>query len=116
MKIALNVANAKPACSVVGDVATLPTAARRARGSWPVALVSMPFVSASRPSLQLGLLKPLAESHGFPARTLHLNLDFAKQIGVELYELLCEHRGLQLGDWLFSIAAFGDAAPTPPTR
>ena len=79
----------------------------------PVALVSMPFVSARSPSIQLGLLKPLAESHGFPVETFHLNLELADQIGDERYELLCQFRGPLIGDWLFSVAAFGTDAPDP---
>jgi ribosomal peptide maturation radical SAM protein 1 len=81
------------------------------RSSFRVALVSMPFASAKRPSIQLGLLKSILVSHGFPTTTFHLNLDFAVQIGATLYEELCSHRGPQIGDWLFSRAAFGDDAP-----
>lgn len=76
-------------------------------------IVSMPFKRVERPSIQLGLLKAIAEAHGFPVRTLHANLDFAARIGVDYYGLLAEHRGFQLGDWLFSVEAFGDAAPDP---
>jgi ribosomal peptide maturation radical SAM protein 1 len=82
-----------------------------AAADWPVALVTMPFVSARCPSIQLGLLKALAQAHGFPATTFHLNLDFAAQVGAGRYETLCEHRGLLLGEWLFSLSAFGDEAP-----
>lgn len=78
-----------------------------------IALVTMPFASTRRPSLQLGLLKGLAERVGWEARTFHLNLDFAALIGRERYELLCQHRGMQLSDWVFSRAAFGDLAPDP---
>src|SRR5215831_10377961 len=81
------------------------------RSSFRVALVSMPFASAKRPSIQIGLLKSILASHGFPTTTFHLNLDFAVQIGAKLYEELCSHRGLQIGDWLFSRAAFGEDAP-----
>jgi ribosomal peptide maturation radical SAM protein 1 len=79
----------------------------------PAVLVSMPFQEADRPSIQLGLLKATAEQHGFPVRTLHLNLDFAVRVGVDRYQELAAHRGRQLGDWLFSVAAFGEAAPDP---
>ncbi len=79
--------------------------------AWPVALVNMPFVSIYRPSLQLGLLRAIADRHGFPATTFHLNLDFAQQIGPKLYEQLVHHRGRMFGDWLFSPAAFGAEAP-----
>jgi ribosomal peptide maturation radical SAM protein 1 len=73
----------------------------------------MPFMMADRPSIQLGLLKAVGTRHGYDVRTLHANLDFAARIGIEDYRQLCEGRGLMLGDWLFSRAAFGDAAPDP---
>ena len=44
-------------------------------------------------------------------RTLHANLDFAARIGVDYYQALADHRGRLVGDWLFSVEAFGDAAP-----
>ena len=88
-------------------------ATQKARASWNVALVSMPFVSMDRPSIQIGLLKAIATSYGFPASAFNLNLDFARQIGPELYDALCQYRGHLLGDWLFSLAAFGDDAPDP---
>ncbi|WP_374544516.1 RiPP maturation radical SAM C-methyltransferase [Rhodoblastus sp.] len=78
-----------------------------------VALVNMPFVSIYRPSLQLGLLRAIAEREGFRATTFHLNLDFAQQIGPKLYEQLVHHRGRMFGDWLFSPAAFAAEAPDP---
>jgi ribosomal peptide maturation radical SAM protein 1 len=73
-------------------------------------------MDVSRPSIQLGLLKSLAVAHGFPARTLHANLRFANQIGVQYYQLLAEHRGRMVGDWLFSLAAFPGTAPDPDSR
>ncbi|OLF14753.1 RiPP maturation radical SAM C-methyltransferase [Actinophytocola xanthii] len=83
------------------------------RHDCPVVLVSMPFMEVYRPSIQLGLLKAIGVTSGFPVHTLHANLDFAARIGVEHYRLLTEQRGQQLGDWLFSLAAFGDLAPDP---
>ncbi|WP_343983869.1 RiPP maturation radical SAM C-methyltransferase [Kribbella koreensis] len=71
----------------------------------------MPFMDVDRPSIQLGLLKAIAGQQGFDVRTLHANLDFAAQLGVELYRKLSEHRGRLVGDWLFSLEAFGDEAP-----
>lgn len=90
------------------------TRARRAR--WPVALVSMPFMEHDRPSIQLGLLKAIATGHGFPVRTLHANLDLAVRLGIDKYTLLCAQRGRMVGDWLFSLEAFADAAPDPDAR
>ena len=82
-------------------------------GDAPTVLVSMPFQQVDRPSIQLGLLKAIANAHGFPVRTLHANLDFAVRIGLDYYRLLAEHRGRQIGDWLFSVEAFGPDAPDP---
>lgn len=84
-----------------------------ARAAWPVAIVSMPFMDVDRPSIQLGLLKAIVEKQGFPVRTLHANLDLAARLGVETYANVAEHRGRMIGDWLFSVEAFGDAAPDP---
>ena len=78
-----------------------------------VALVSMPFASADRPSIQIGLLAELARMAGWDATTHHLNLDLAALIGAEKYRVMAAHRGRQFGDWLFSPAAFGSAAPDP---
>jgi ribosomal peptide maturation radical SAM protein 1 len=102
--------------SVMGDPSTLDQATRARRQALPIALVTMPFVSSLRPSLQLGLLKPIAESHAFPTETFHLNLELAAMIGRPLFDLLCDHRGEATGDWLFSLAAFGDASPDPADR
>src|SRR5437764_13121726 len=94
----------------------LPATVRAARERWPVALVSMPFASAYWPSIQLGLLKPIAVSHGFPTEAYHLNLDFAGQLGTERYGILAQQRERALGEWLFSKAAFGAAAPDADGR
>ena len=81
-----------------------------------VVLVCMPFMTTRYPSIQLGLLKALAVASGFPTRTLHANLDFAVRIGVDDYELLCQHRGPMVGEWLYSVEAFPDTAPDPDAR
>ena len=72
-----------------------------------VALVNMPFSSAKFPSIQLGTLSALLKSQGIGVRSYHFNLLFAHKIGVQLYEVLCEKRGL-LGEWLFSSLLFRD--------
>jgi ribosomal peptide maturation radical SAM protein 1 len=76
----------------------------------------MPFVSATRPSIQLGLLKAIADANGHPTQTYHLNLPFAKAVGIDVYEVLCRHRGRLIGDWLFSQEAFGCNAPDSGER
>lgn len=78
-----------------------------------VALVSMPFVSAERPSIQLGLLQALARREGASVQTFSFNLDFARLVGKSAFESLCRYRGRQLGEWLFSLEAFHDRAPDP---
>ena len=72
-----------------------------------VALVNMPFSSAKFASIQLGTLSALLKSHGIGVKSYHLNLAFAQKIGVQLYEVLCEKRGL-MGEWLFSSILFRD--------
>jgi ribosomal peptide maturation radical SAM protein 1 len=83
------------------------------RSACSVVLVSMPFMYPWRPSIQLGLLKAVTARHGFPVRTYHAYLDFAVQIGMDYYNLLCQNHGSLIGDWLFSLEAFGNAAPDP---
>src|SRR5437764_8885124 len=83
------------------------------RSAWQVVLVCMPFMDAYCPSIQIGLLKALATAHGFSARSLHANLDFAAQIGLDYYQRLSQHRGHMVGEWLFSLEAFQDDAPDP---
>jgi ribosomal peptide maturation radical SAM protein 1 len=82
----------------------------------PVVLVSMPFMDVHRPSIQLGLLKSMAVAHGFPLQTLHAYLNFAAQIGLENYELLAQHRGSMVGEWLFSLDAFREKSPDPGSQ
>ena len=84
---------------------------RGRRAEFPVVLVAMPFVDPYRPSIQLGLLKSVTARAGFPVRTLHAYLDFAVRIGVQDYQILCQHRGPMTGEWLFSVAAFPETAP-----
>jgi ribosomal peptide maturation radical SAM protein 1 len=93
-----------------------PRATAEQRAAWPVVLVSMPFMEVYRPSIQIALLKAIGAEHGFPVRTLHAHLDFAAAVGVDLYQQLSEHRGLMLGEWMFSVEAFGAAAPDPRAR
>jgi len=91
--------------------APLADAGRRA--ACPIVLVSMPFMDAHRPSIQLGLLAAIARRAGFPVRTLHANLDFAARIGVEAYQTIGEAQRQLLGEWLFAVEAFGKSAPDP---
>lgn len=103
---------------LAGDASALvlPEATGAQRRDLPVTLVSMPFMEVHRPSIQLGLLGAIARGHDFPVRTVHANLDFAAMIGVAYYGKLAEHRRQLVGDWLFSVEAFGDAAPDQDGR
>ena len=93
--------------------AALDEAAQRedAPPRFRVALVAMPFLATQSPSIQLGLLKAIVAEHGFDVSTLHVNLDFAAQIGYVAYDSLCACGPNRLGEWLFARAAFATAAP-----
>lgn len=77
-------------------------------GAFRVALVCMPFATADMPAIQIGLLTSLAKRAGFLADGFYFNLDLSAQIGPKRYEWLCEHHGHMTGEWLFTVAAFGD--------
>lgn len=80
-----------------------------------VALVCMPFCAADRPSIQIGLLTAIAEQAGFPVDAFHLNLELASRLTPSIYDALCAHRGRMTGEWLFSIAAFGEGVDSNDT-
>src|SRR5688572_11885372 len=98
--------SAPPSARLAGRTATPAE-----RAALPVVVITMPFMAVDRPSIQVGLLSALAADRGFPVRGLHANLDFAVRVGLADYELLNERRGRMVGDWLFSVAAFGAEAP-----
>jgi ribosomal peptide maturation radical SAM protein 1 len=75
-----------------------------------IALVNMPFASAARPSIQCGLLKAILEREGHTVDVHYLNLELAAELGPALYlhfADLSPWRDQLLGEWLFSVAAFG---------
>lgn len=73
-----------------------------------VALVNMPFATATYPSIQLGTLKAVIAGAGYPVVDHYLNLEMAAEIGAELYYYVATSRpDYYLGEWLFSVAAFG---------
>lgn len=73
----------------------------------PVALVTMPFSFSKYPSIQLGTLSALLKSKGIGVDCHYVNVRFAHQIGIPLYEMICEKRAL-FGEWLFSYLLFRD--------
>ncbi|MBI2897403.1 MAG: RiPP maturation radical SAM protein 1 [Deltaproteobacteria bacterium] len=81
------------------------------RAGFPVALVAMPFSRWETPSIQVALLEAIAAAHGYPATSFHFNLDFAAEIGPDVFSAISLARAHLLGDWLFARAAFGALAP-----
>jgi ribosomal peptide maturation radical SAM protein 1 len=74
----------------------------------PVALISMPTLSARFPSFQLALLKPTLEREGIPVQTFSLFMYFGAQVGWRLNETLADVYPCMLGEWIWTKAAFGD--------
>jgi ribosomal peptide maturation radical SAM protein 1 len=96
-----------PAEAIATQSANWSAVAKTAQFAHPrSALVCMPFVSAFQPSIQVALLKAIAERRGFSVTGFHFNLDFARLIGIKFYEALCEVRQRRDGDWLFAQEAF----------
>jgi len=77
----------------------------------PLVLVNMPFGAIHFPSIQLGTLQALARAAQIPCKSVYANLAFAKRIGPQVYNVLSNHRGAMIGEWLFAFAAFrGDVS------
>jgi len=74
----------------------------------PVALVSMPTLSARHPSFQLGLLAPFLAQHGFAAQPFSLFMYFGTHVGWRMNEVLAEVWPSLIGEWIWSKAAFGE--------
>ncbi|MGH9822073.1 MAG: RiPP maturation radical SAM C-methyltransferase [Blastocatellia bacterium] len=74
----------------------------------PVALVSMPSLSARFPSFQLALLQPLLESAGIPAQPFSLFMYFGNLIGWRVNESIADVWSSMVGEWIWTKAAFGD--------
>lgn len=95
---------APPVSPVRATVAGVDTACPPQR----VALVNMPFAAAQRPSIQCGLLKAALSRDGHDVSVHYLNLELAVELGNDVYSKLAELRSDHLlGEWLFSVAAFG---------
>jgi ribosomal peptide maturation radical SAM protein 1 len=77
----------------------------KASNGIPVALVSMPWGAIAKPSLALALLKPCLQRAGFVPHVHLLNMLFAQQIGLRLYEDIAD--GFFYPEWFFSTALFG---------
>ena len=82
----------------------------RARRPPRVLLLSMPFVSISRPAIGISILKAVLAGRGIPCDVRYASLRFAERIGLETYNVLDERvsDALFAGDWLFAQHLFGD--------
>jgi ribosomal peptide maturation radical SAM protein 1 len=76
----------------------------------PVALISMPALSARYPSFQLALLKPTLEKAGIPAQAFSLFMYFGAHVGWRVSEALSDVWPCMAGEWIWSKAAFGEIA------
>jgi ribosomal peptide maturation radical SAM protein 1 len=76
----------------------------------PVALISMPTLSARFPSFQLALLKPTLENAGIPVQTFSLFMYFGTFVGWRINETLADVYPSMIGEWLWTKSAFGDFA------
>lgn len=96
------------------DTATPRDPLAKAGGRMKVALISMPTLTASVPSFQLGLLKPTLERADIDVQPFSMYLYFGAHIGWKLNDTLGEVRGCLAGEWIWSRAAFGDFADDKP--
>jgi ribosomal peptide maturation radical SAM protein 1 len=71
-----------------------------------VVLVSMPWASASRPSLANGLLVAMARRKGVTCESRSLHVDFSARIGADVYEAMAVEMGA-VGEHLFAVDLFG---------
>lgn len=73
-----------------------------------VLLMNMPFVSVSRPSIGISLLKARLAEEGFYCKTAYPNLRFAEMIGLDRYTIIDQSlsHALFAGDWLFAQQLF----------
>ncbi len=69
--------------------------------------IALPFGYSKFPSIQLGTLSRVLKNQSIGSKGYHFNLLFAQRIGLQLYEVLCEKRGM-IGEWLFSSILFRD--------
>ena len=81
-----------------------------------IALINMPFAGLGMPSIALTQLKTVVEQRlndQVSVDVYYLNHDFAKYLGLELYDLITSSADSQnagLGDWFFRQTAFPELA------
>lgn len=70
-----------------------------------VLMVSMPFGPLNMPSIGLSLLQACLKDKGIASQCLYLNIPFARQVGVELYNDITAGKpdsADMVGEWLFA--------------
>ena len=75
-----------------------------------VLLFSMPFGLAHMPSLGLSLLKAELAGVGVKAEVHYLFLEFAEELGYQLYQKISQGSASSLGDWIFYPSLWGEPA------
>src|SRR5215510_13440228 len=83
---------------------------------YKIALINMPFADLAMPSIALTQLKAVVEQRfkdHVSVDIYYLNHDFARYLGLDLYELItasADSQNAGLGDWFFRQTAFPDLA------
>ena len=80
-----------------------------------VALIFMPSASVLQPSMALGQIQAQLLEAKQKVFSWYLNIEFARAFGVADYEIIGNQRGVavQLGEWLFAEAAWGEPTAMP---
>jgi ribosomal peptide maturation radical SAM protein 1 len=74
----------------------------------------MPFFSVFHPNIGLGLLKAELHAQDIACDVHYLNVECAEWVGIFEYNFISHSPyNALLGEWVFSGALFGDAAPDP---
>ena len=70
-----------------------------------VALVNMPWITAKRGSMALGILQRVLHRHRFQSDTYYLNIRLAAAMNLKVYETISD--APLIGEWLFAQNLFG---------
>lgn len=75
-----------------------------------VLLINMPFSSADRPQLNIGLLKSAVLTRNIPCETADFNLTMAEAVRPDVYQWFSElfNHNVFAGEWVFAHHFFGD--------
>src|SRR5579883_3072231 len=104
----------RPVGNGIGTSAAQSGAPSEAVRNFRVGLVTMPFSPCWTGSAQIGLLKSIVKRSGFEVEDFYPNVELAALLGVDFYQCVSQQYTMyqMTGEWLFSVAAFGDQAGT----